>query len=125
MLFFNYNSVSVSYLFELITPMKEPLVLVQTSVNQLRQAERIANLLVEEKLCACVHIAPVTSVYRWQARITKEQEYLLSAKTIQKRCAELKTRLSQLHPYELPEIIVLAIKDSDARYVDWVVQQCS
>lgn len=105
--------------------MKQALALIQTTVNQYEQAMEIANTLVEEGLCACFHIMPISSVYRWQEHVVKEQEYLLSAKTIQARCAELKTRLAQLHPYEVPEIIVLDVHDASQSYADWVGQQCT
>ena len=100
------------------------LLLVQTTVKEAAQAEEIGRLLVEENLCACVQVGgPVSSVYRWRGRIENEREYLLSAKTTRPRCGALRARLLQVHPYDLPEIIVATVQ-ADAAYAGWVQEQC-
>ena len=100
------------------------LLLVQTTVKEAGQAEEIGRLLVAENLCACVQVgAPVSSVYRWRGRVANEREYLLTAKTTRPRYAALRTRLLQVHPYDLPEIIV-AVVQADAAYAGWVEEQC-
>lgn len=102
----------------------EELLLVQTTVEEAEQAETIGKLLVEENLCACVQVGgPVSSVYRWRGRVENEREYLLTAKTTRPRYAELRARLLQVHPYELPEIVVVAVR-ADAAYAGWVEEQC-
>ena len=101
--------------------MDKSLSLVQSSIDKYEQAVQIANTLVEEKLCACLHIiGPLTSVYQWQGRIVNEKEYLLSAKTPRTKVEALKARLMQLHTYEVPEIVVLQIDDASDAYANWV-----
>ena len=101
--------------------MDKSISLVQSSIDQYESSIKIAEILVKEKLCACLHIiGPLTSVYQWQGRIVKEQEYLLSAKTPRTKVMALKARLLQLHPYETPEIIVLPIDDASEAYANWV-----
>ena len=104
--------------------MDKTLSLVQSSIDKYEQAVQIANTLVEEKLCACLHIiGPLTSVYQWQGRIVNDEEYLLSAKTSADKVAALKARLIQLHTYDVPEVIVLQINDASEAYANWVCQQ--
>src|SRR5947207_8549219 len=85
-------------------------VLVLSTVGTRQDAERIAQALVGERLAACVNVAPgLVSTYRWKGAVAKEEELLLLIKTRAERVEELGARLRALHPYELPEMIVLAI----------------
>ena len=92
-----------------------------TPVDNAASGDSIATLLVAERLAACVNIgAPMTSVYRWQGTLTRDAERQLVIKTTADRLAAVKARLQQLHPYELPEIIVIPVVDGGAPYLDWV-----
>lgn len=87
-------------------------------------AQRIARALVEERLAACVNVVPgVVSVYRWKGVVEKEDELLLVIKTIGERVEQLKARLLQLHPYELPEVVVIPIGGGHAPYLEWIAEQ--
>jgi periplasmic divalent cation tolerance protein len=86
-------------------------------------AGAIARALVEERLAACVQIvAGVTSVYRWEGEVRSEPESVLWIKVAAERVDELAARLEELHPYELPEFVVLNVDPgmTDARYLGWV-----
>lgn len=86
-------------------------------------ANRIAQALVDEELAACVNRLPgVTSTYRWQGQIHSDAEVLLIIKTTKGRFEALKGRLTELHPYELPELIALPVCAGSERYLDWVRQ---
>lgn len=88
-------------------------------------AEEIARQLVERRLAACVSILPgMTSIYRWQGKVETESEELLLIKTSQPSTDALQTALVQLHPYDVPEIIVIPIEDGHRPYFDWV-DQCT
>ncbi len=81
----------------------------------------IGERLVEERLAACVNLLPgVTSVYRWQGKLQRDNENLLLIKTTGDRFEALSTRLRQLHPYDLPEIIAVPITDGLPDYLSWV-----
>ena len=96
------------------------LVLILTTMPDDDRAERLARTLVEERLAACVNVqAPMISVYRWQDRLEVEPERQLVIKTTRARLAALETRLRALHPYELPEFVVIDGAASDA-YGAWV-----
>lgn len=84
-------------------------------------AARIARVLVEEHLAACVNRVPgIASTYCWQGKIHDDTEVLLLIKTTRERFDALRTRLVELHPYELPELIALGIADGHAPYLDWI-----
>jgi periplasmic divalent cation tolerance protein len=89
-------------------------------------AARIARTLVEERLAACVNLVPqVRSIYRWQGRVEDESEVLLVIKTRADRVDALAARLRALHPYELPELLVLPVESGLAPYLEWVRAEAS
>jgi periplasmic divalent cation tolerance protein len=83
-------------------------------------AATLAKTLVDEHLAACVNVlAPMTSIYRWRNAVEQEREQQLVIKTTAAAVPALRTRLLELHPYELPEFLVLDAAGSDA-YLAWV-----
>jgi periplasmic divalent cation tolerance protein len=94
--------------------------LVLTTLGADADAAALARTLVEERLAACVNVLPpMTSVYRWKGSVEQEREQQLLIKTTAGRVEALAARLRALHPYELPEFIVLDATASVA-YGDWV-----
>jgi periplasmic divalent cation tolerance protein len=100
------------------------IVIVLTTAPADDRAEQLAHQLVDERLAACATVsAPMVSVYRWQGRIDREAERQIVIKTTRDRLAALEARLRQLHSYELPEFLVLAVEQGSAAYLGWVVEQ--
>ena len=98
--------------------------LVLTNLPDAASAERIARLLVEQRLAACVNIlAPCTSVYRWNAAIETAAEVPLLIKTTRARYAELQATLAEAHPYELPEIVAVPLEAGLPGYLAWVAAE--
>lgn len=81
----------------------------------------IAHALVERQLAACVNISPqIESIYRWQGEIETSGEWLLLIKTTEAASARVREALVELHSYELPECIEVAIEDGSAAYLKWI-----
>ena len=91
-----------------------------TSANR-QEAEKIARLLVEEKLAACVQIVPeIISFYRWQKEIIADKEILLLCKTTAENFAELEKTVRANHSYEVPEIIAVPAALCSRPYLNWL-----
>ena len=85
------------------------------------KAAQVARVLVEERLAACVNLVPtVRSIYRWQGQIQDDAESLAVIKTTAERYPDLAARLAELHPYDVPEILALALEDGHAKYLAWL-----
>jgi periplasmic divalent cation tolerance protein len=107
-----------------LTSLETDCVMLFSTTPDLLLAKRIAHILVEEKLAACVQLQPsLLSIYEWQGQMQGEQEVGLIIKTSQKIYKKTMNRIVQLHPYEVPEIVVLPIKDGHQPYLKWVNQQ--
>jgi periplasmic divalent cation tolerance protein len=99
-------------------------VIVLSAVGSQPDAQKIARTLVEERLAACVNVVPgVVSTYRWKGVVETENELMLVIKTLAAQLDALKARLLELHPYELPEIVVISIGDGHKPYLDWLAEQ--
>ena len=94
--------------------------LVLTTIAAEADGAAFARTLVEEQLAACVNLMPVRSIYRWQGKLEDDGETLAIIKTTRERYDDLATRLRALHPYEVPEILVLPIADGGASYLAWL-----
>lgn len=87
-------------------------------------AERIARALVDERLIACASLVPgLTSIYRWQGAVQADAEVLLLMKTRRALVPRLKERLPQLHPYQVPELVVTEVTDGLEPYCRWVLDE--
>lgn len=94
---------------------------VYCTVPNQEEAKRIAKILVEEKLAACVNIVPkIISIYSWKGDIVEDEEYLLIIKTQEKSFKNMKNKIISTHPYDVPEIIFLPIKMGYDKYLDWI-----
>lgn len=87
-------------------------------------AEELANTLVEEKLAACANIFDVTSIYRWEGEVQRDDEAQIILKTGDAAIENLVTRIRELHSYDLPEILALDIGGSQ-EYLAWLEQETS
>lgn len=89
-------------------------------------AERIATLLVEQRLAACVNrIGGVVSTYRWKGSVERGAEVLLLIKTARERYPALRDAIVAAHPYELPEVIAVDIALGLDRYLAWIGAETS
>jgi periplasmic divalent cation tolerance protein len=95
--------------------------IVLTTAGSQSEARRIAEILVERKLAACVNIiSRVQSIYRWEGKTQETEEWLLVIKSMKDSFAKLRDAIKELHPYELPECLSLTVDDGSEEYLNWV-----
>ncbi|MFW5927280.1 MAG: divalent-cation tolerance protein CutA [Wenzhouxiangella sp.] len=101
--------------------MSEQVCVVLTTCPDEGTAERLAAVLVEQRLAACVSAgSPARSIYPWQGRIEKEEEVPLTIKTTAGCLEQLKRVLVENHPYDVPEVLALPVIDGLDDYTQWI-----
>jgi periplasmic divalent cation tolerance protein len=96
-------------------------VIVLTTLPTEADAPAIATALVEARLAACVNVLPsMQSIYRWQGAVEQETERQMVIKTSSRCVDALWERLRDLHPYEVPEFVVIPIVDGNQAYLNWI-----
>ena len=96
-------------------------VVVMTTVEKSEDGERLARVLIDSGLAACIQILPtMVSIYRWEGKIERESEILMLIKTTRVAFPALETAIKQNHPYQTPEIISLPVLHGSAEYLEWV-----
>jgi periplasmic divalent cation tolerance protein len=99
-------------------------VVVFVTVGSAAEGERIAEVLVGERLAACVNIVgPIRSVYWWENAVQREEELLLIAKTRATQFAQIEARVRAVHSYATPEVIALPITLGSRPYVEWLLRE--
>lgn len=100
----------------------DEIVIVLTTVGADVNAGAMANTLVEEQLAACVNVLPeMTSYFRWRGVVEQAEERQLVIKTTSARLAALEQRLHEIHPYEVPEFLVIPIDAASDAYFKWLL----
>ena len=96
-------------------------VVVLVTVPSEAVAEQLVTTIVEERLAACGNIVPgLTSIYRWQEKVQIDAELLIVFKTTRATAPRMLARIEALHPYEVPEALVLPVEGGLAPYLAWV-----
>jgi periplasmic divalent cation tolerance protein len=96
-------------------------VIVLTTLGAETDAVAFARVLVDERLAACVNVLPaMTSVYRWKGSIEEDGEQQLVIKTSSDRVAALEARFHELHPYDVPEFLVISVTGGSSAYLGWL-----
>ncbi len=96
-------------------------IIILVTAKDAREAEKIANGLLQDKLIACANIINgVKSLFWWQGKIDESPEALIVIKTTKSLFKKAAAKVKQLHSYETPEIIALPIVDGSADYLKWI-----
>jgi periplasmic divalent cation tolerance protein len=96
-------------------------IIVLITTNNLEEAHRISQILLEQKKAACINVVPnINSSYWWEGKIEKEQEYLLIVKTTGAVFDELVKLVRECHSYKVPEIIAIPIIAGNPDYLNWI-----
>ena len=86
-------------------------------------ANKIAKDVISKKLCACVNIIKINSLYYWHNKIQHENEYLCLFKTALP--TKLQKELKRIHPYEIPEIVEIRMENVEKDYLEWLINSAS
>jgi len=98
-------------------------ILVLTTAGSRDEAHKIGRALVERFLAACVNIVPqVGSIYRWEGKIEEAEEWLLIVKTTRAGFERVREAIVELHSYEVPECVSVAIDGGSVGYLGWIGQ---
>ena len=95
-------------------------VIVQTTISNEEEAKKIAKILIQDKLAACVQLKEIESLYNWDGKLCCERETLLSIKTKKELFSKVKSKILELHSYDTPEIIELDISNISEDYLKFI-----
>lgn len=96
-------------------------IVVFMTVPDKKEATKIAQSLLKEKLIACANIVgPVSSLFWWKGKIDKASEFLVIMKSKKNLFKKLSERVKELHSYEVPEVIALPVIDGLPSYLNWL-----
>ena len=99
----------------------DPATVVFMTASNKNEAQLLADMLVSKQLAACVQIMPeMDSVYRWQGKVERQREFLLIAKTLFSKFAEIESEVTRLHSYETPEIVAFPLSAVSNPYLQWL-----
>jgi periplasmic divalent cation tolerance protein len=86
-------------------------------------AARVAHLVVSAKLCACVNLTKIRSIYSWHGKVEDQHEFIVLFKATSKSAKKLKAEIARLHPYEVPEIVELKMSNVSKPYLSWLAAE--
>ncbi|MCG3692452.1 divalent-cation tolerance protein CutA [Aliarcobacter butzleri] len=95
-------------------------IIIQTTCSSEEEAKNIAKILIEEKFAACVQLSQIKSFYNWDNQFCSDKETLLNIKTRKKHFKKIKSKIKELHSYDVPEIIQLDISKSSKKYLKFI-----
>ena len=95
-------------------------VIIQTTCSSNEEAKKIAKILIEEKLAACVQLSQIESLYTWNKEFCCDNETLLNIKTRKENFEKVKSKIKELHSYDVPEIIQIDITNASKKYLKFI-----
>ena len=95
-------------------------VIIQTTCCSKLEAKNIAKKLIDEKLAACIQMSEVESMYSWKDEFCCDNETLLCIKTSKENFKKVKSKIKELHSYDVPEIIQIDITDISKKYLKFM-----
>jgi periplasmic divalent cation tolerance protein len=99
-------------------------IVVLTTCDSEKHAEKLARHLVDQRVAACVNILPkARSIYRWKEKVEETAEWVLIIKSRRDLFAALRAEIQKLHTYEVPELIALPVVDGSEAYLAWLDAQ--
>ena len=99
----------------------KPTLIISTYPNK-KSILKISNELVKTKIIACVNISKIDSVYSWNGKIQNSVEYIAIFKTVKKNKIKLKKKITETHPYDVPEIVEIDVISINKSYLNWLIE---
>jgi len=100
--------------------MSQEYCVILTTTGSQEEANHLSELLVQEKLAACVQSLPITSTYTWEEKLTCDSEWLLMIKTRSDKYKAIETLILTHHSYDVPEILQLPVESGNPGYLTWI-----
>ena len=95
-------------------------VIIQTTCASVSEAKNIGKTLIDEKLAACIQLSEIESLYMWNEEFCCDNETLMSIKTRKENFEKVKSRIKELHSYDVPEIIQIDITNASKKYIKFI-----
>src|SRR5919199_1490155 len=95
---------------------------ISTYPNEESIVEISNNLIIAKKLCACISLTKVRSIYDWNNKLEDQEEFVVFFKTTKLRANRLKDEIKKVHPYKVPEILEIKMDDVSKTYLSWLVE---
>lgn len=93
---------------------------VTTTTSSIEEADKLACVMLEKKLAACVQVLPIKSYYTWKDKLNIENENLLIIKCKRTDFAEIEKCIKENHSYEVPEVVMMPIENGSKEYLGWI-----
>ena len=102
----------------------EEVCLIYSTFGSFEDAKKVGKVLVEEGLAACVNVVPkIFSTYWWRGKVEEDEESLMIAKTLMSKSDEVVRRIKELHPYELPAILIIPIRGGLKDFIEYIGEE--
>ena len=95
-------------------------ILISTFSDEQSLINLSSTLVNEKRICACVNYTSIKSIYRWHSVLQHENEFIAFFKTTEDLADNLKAEIKKIHPYDIPEIVVIKMSDVSYEYFDWM-----
>ncbi len=99
------------------------MIFVYITCKDKKEAQKIGQALVKERLAGCVNYWPIESVYHWRGKLAKDKEFVLIVKTLESKLAKVEIKVKKLHSYEVPCIAVLPVAKINKEYLNWLKEE--
>lgn len=95
-----------------------------TNFPDKKGAVALAEALIAQHLAACVNVlSPCSSIYHWQGKVESADEIPVLIKTLQQHYDQVEQLIKMMHPYELPEVIMVPILNGLPAYLQWIANE--